>query len=194
MQFSPHMINEFYSRILLKKSKSNRMLNFDNEVFYTFFDGKWCMLTENDLSDLLNYKTTPVHMRHLKGSSLIMYGVSTPRQAVSKERLHALSPCLFVFYTTSLRLQCNVEVAPSTRLLLRTFGCLIWRLRVRRLILPVTWWTRWFSYWERRFLAPRSLPSTLESQSPLCDFDHSVWEIFGFLKLKVWVGSHCCEV
>ena len=52
MNFSPQLVNEFYYRIVLKKNEFDDIVLFDDEVIYTFFDGKECILTKNDLREL----------------------------------------------------------------------------------------------------------------------------------------------
>ena len=38
--FSPQLVNEFYSGIMLKQSESDNTVPFNDEVTYTFFDGE----------------------------------------------------------------------------------------------------------------------------------------------------------
>ena len=54
IHYSPHLVNEFYSGILLKKSESSIIVNFDDEVIYTFFDGRERELTATYLGNLLS--------------------------------------------------------------------------------------------------------------------------------------------
>ena len=54
MSFSPYLINKFYFGIVLKQSEFDDIVLFDDEVIYTFFDGKERILTKNDLGKSLN--------------------------------------------------------------------------------------------------------------------------------------------
>ena len=53
MHFCPQLVNEFYSRIVLKKSELDNVVLYDEDTIHTFFDGKKHTLTEQDLGKLL---------------------------------------------------------------------------------------------------------------------------------------------
>ena len=65
--FSPQLVNEFYSGIMLKQSESDNTVPFNDEVTYMFFDGEEHILAETDLGKLLkceNYNCpykVPIH-------------------------------------------------------------------------------------------------------------------------------------
>ena len=53
MNYSALLVNEFYLGIVLYAKEYENPMIFDENVIYTFFDGKECVLEEEDLGKLL---------------------------------------------------------------------------------------------------------------------------------------------
>ena len=53
MNFSPYLVNQFYSRIVIKESEYDNVVLYDEDVIYTFFYGKKRILTKQNLGKLL---------------------------------------------------------------------------------------------------------------------------------------------
>ena len=51
--YSPLLVNEFYSRLLIHASEYENPVRFDFDVLYTFIDGQEQVITESDLGKLL---------------------------------------------------------------------------------------------------------------------------------------------
>ena len=51
--YSPLLINEFYSGLVIHASEYENLVRFDFDVLYTFIDGQKRVITESDLGKLL---------------------------------------------------------------------------------------------------------------------------------------------
>ena len=51
--YSPLLVNEFYSGLLIHASEYDNSVRFDSEVLYTFIDGQERIIIESDLGKLI---------------------------------------------------------------------------------------------------------------------------------------------
>ena len=168
-RYSPILVNEFYSRLLLRSNEYENPPQFNTEVLYTFINGHEKIITKSDLGKLVGYEfyedvfEAPRYYQTDNVWDTLAREPSCKKMAFNLKSL----PLRFLHHFIASSIQCRTGA--FTRLTTDDIGYLRGPQQELRSILLVLSWRKWWKSWMRKKRKDRKVASSIiEIWHPLC--------------------------